>query len=190
MASECHFGTCHFVPAAGRTIRPGGTGPPETIRNTGIRWSWDERPGSVAGRGYALWCDSSSPGALCPRGGSVFGSVHEGRAAGQLVDLAAYEGIGEGGVTADERLGEEVDGLPDEAVELLGAELLDHVGDGGFLGGPFVDLAGLLPAGGDLPEPGLQLAAAGLQPVGHLGQEIVAVLDPGPDIAGAVLELA
>ena len=41
-----------------------------------------------------------------------------GSAAGQLVDLAADEGIGEGGVAADERLGELVDGLLDEAVEL------------------------------------------------------------------------
>ena len=68
----------------------------------------------------------------------------ERRAAGQFVDLAAHEGIGEGGVAADERLGELVDGLLDEAVDLLGAELLDHVGDGGFLGGLLVDLAGLL----------------------------------------------
>ena len=37
-----------------------------------------------------------------------------------------------------------VDGLLDEAVELVGAELLDHVGDGGLLGGLLVDLAGLL----------------------------------------------
>ena len=35
-----------------------------------------------------------------------------------------------------------------------------------------------------------QLAAAVLQPAGHLGQEVVAVLDPGPDIAGAVLKFA
>ena len=85
----------------------------------------------------------------------------ERRSAGQLVDLAAHEGIGEGGVAADERLGEQVDGLPDEAVELLGAELLDHVGDGGLLGGLLVDLAGLLLAGRDLAELGFQLAAAG-----------------------------
>ena len=50
----------------------------------------------------------------------------EGLAAGQLVDLAAYEGIGEGGVAPDEGLGELVDGLLDEAVELVGAELLDQ----------------------------------------------------------------
>ena len=53
-----------------------------------------------------------------------------------------------------------------------------------------VNLAGLLLARGDLPELGFQLAATVLQPAGHLGEEVVAVLDPGPDIAGAVLELA
>ena len=36
----------------------------------------------------------------------------------------------------------------------------------------------------------LQLAPPSFQPVGHLGKQVVAVLDPRPDIAGAVLKLA
>ena len=43
-------------------------------------------------------------------------------AAGQLVDLAPDEGVGEGRVAADDRLGERRDGLPDQVVELVGAE--------------------------------------------------------------------
>ena len=73
---------------------------------------------------------------------------------------------------------------------MLGAELLDHVGDGGLFGGLLVDFAGLLLTGGDLSELGFQLATAILEPAGDLGQQVVAVLDPGADISGAVLEFA
>ena len=37
---------------------------------------------------------------------------------------------------------------------------------------------------------GLQLPSPALQPVGHLGEQVVAVLDPRADVAGAVLKLA
>src|SRR5947207_3048200 len=103
----------------------------------------------------------------------AFGALMR-RAAGQLVDFAAYEGIGKRGVAPDDRLGEQAQGPRDQAIQVPRAELFDQVGDGGLLGGVFVELALLLLPRLDPPELSFDFASSILQEGGHLRQKVKA----------------
>src|SRR5262245_56390987 len=98
--------------------------------------------------------------------------------AGQLIDLAAHERVGQSRVASDDRLGEQADGLLDQLVEFLRAELLDHERDGGLLADVLIDLASLLLSRRYLSKSRFQLPPPTLQATGHLRQEVVPVLDP------------
>ena len=73
----------------------------------------------------------------------------------------------------------------------LGAKLFEHIGDGRLLRRLVREprrVCLLLRL--DPPQLVFQLAAANFEPAGDLGQQLIAILDAGSDIAGAVLKFA
>ena len=73
----------------------------------------------------------------------------------------------------------------DQVLQLVRLEAAEHRFDGRFLGGPAASPADLLASRGRRFGSAPPAPCGGLQAVGHLGQEVVSVLDPRADVARA-----